>query len=153
MSLGVVSGSVGHDNLPARKAGVPGFSKAIIPGSLVHMFSNDLWVRRFVLDCADIFGLPSTSNACMSSKDKFMFAFGIMNITTAMRRMDSTWRGMHKKINTKDAAWEFCRRFYEKYDELVVPSPQDNNSVNRGIPMNIAKKLQTLKSLPSGSVK
>ena len=149
MSVGVISGSVGHDKVTKASSSTPGFSKKIIPGSLVHMFTNDLWVRRFVLDCADIFGLPSTQDACVSSKDKFMFAFGLMSITQAMRRMDSTWRGMHKKVNTKDAAWEFCRRFYEKYGELVITSPQNNNA---GVSLNIAKKIQKLRSLPSGSV-
>jgi len=151
MSLGIVSGSIGHDKLPALNASRPGLSKTIIPGSLTHMFSNDLWVRKFVLDCADIYGLPTTSQGCMSSKDKFLFAFGLMSITTAMRRMDEAWRGMHKKVDPKDAAWEFCRRFYDKYNEQVVSSPQQD--VNAGLPLSVTKKLRSLKSLPTGSVK
>ena len=145
--LGITSGS----NLTLPGDSLSGaLKKKPPPNSITDLFMTDLWVRRFVLDCADIFGVPSTSKACLSSKDKFLFAYGLMNITTAMRRMDSTWRGMHKKVDPKDAAWEFCRRFYEKYGDQVIPNSSEDT--NAGIPIAVKKASRRFRSLPSGSI-
>ena len=145
--LGVTSGS----NLNSYSDALTSpLKKKPPPNSITDLFSTDLWVRKFVLDCADIFGIPSTAKGCMSSKDKFLFAFGLMHITTAMRRMDSTWRGMHKKVETKDAAWEFCRRFHEKYGDQVVPNSSEDT--NAGIPVVVKKSTKRFRSLPSGSI-
>lgn len=150
MTLGITSGSIGYDR--QIEAPLPGLNKKIIPGSLTHMFTNDLWVRKFVLDCAELFGLPTTSKGCASKKDRFLFAYGLMSITGAMRRMDSTWRAMYKKkVDPKDAAWEFCRRFFEKYGEMVVVNPQAPPPKVASLPAMGSNPFRGLQSLPSGS--
>ena len=125
--------------------------KQIIPGSLTDLFMSDLWVRRFVLDCADLFGVPSTSQGCVSKKDRILFTYGLMSITGAMRRMEYVWKPMHNKIDPADAAWEFCRRFHEKYGEMVVTNPTPGEPlISKSTPLTLTR-LKSLRSLPSGS--
>ena len=151
ISSGITSGSISYDK-PVGDKLLGSLKKQIIPGSLTHMFSNDVWVRKFVLDITEIFGLPSTSQTCTSKKDRYLFAFGLMSVTAAMRRMDSTWRAMYKKkVDPKDAAWEFCRRFFERYGAMVIESPLPHEQSVPGMQLLNVTSLKKLQSLPSGS--
>jgi hypothetical protein len=144
MEVKVVSGS----NVQTGKDVVENLvKKTIIPNSITDLYTNDVWVRTFIHECSDIFGVPTTSQTCYSKRDRFMYTYGLMCITSAMRRMDSTWRGMHKKVDAEQAAWEFCRRFHEKYNDLVVPDPSTGPGVAASL--RIGSKLS--RSLPSGS--
>ncbi len=126
-------------------------SKTIMPGTLTYAFVNDVWVRAFVHECADIFGVPILSNLCVSATDRYMYTMGLMSITGAMRRMNDVWKGMHSKVEPKDAAWEFCRRFYEKYGSHVVDTSMEDDL--KMLPMLAKKKLRRMRVLPTGSLK
>lgn len=151
MTKVINSGSIGYDRKAPNRMTPASTQKNIIPGSLTHLFTTDVWVRSFVLDCADIFGVPSTSETCVSKKDRLLFAYGLMSITSAMRRLDYVWKPMHNKVDPKDAAWEFCRRFHDKFGEMVVTSPTPGEPSHRGLPPLTVTRLKPSQSLPSGS--
>lgn len=146
MSTQSISGSI--DLQPSDRV-VRTKHKKIIRGSIAHAFLNDVWVRAFVHECIELFGFPATSSTCMSSKDKFFYTFSLMGVTSAMRRMPETWRGMHEKVEPDAAAWEFCRRFYEKYGHHVI-NREDEVGV-KALPGLLKKSLKSFQVLPSGS--
>ena len=48
---------------------------------------------------------------------------------------------MHEKIDPKDAAWEFCRRFHEITGKMLVPdSSEEIEMATKLIPKLINKK-------------
>ena len=105
------------------------------------MMTQNLWVRQFIHECCILYGMPCVSELCLTKEDRFKYAFALMNISTGMRRFGSIWKPMHEKIEPKDAAWEFCRRFYEKTGKMLVPdSTEDIESAARLIPKLIKKK-------------
>ena len=105
------------------------------------LMEQDVWVRTFMHECCRIFGAPCVSAECLSKTDRFLYTFALMGISTSMRRLSSVWKGMYKKVEPKDAAWEFCRRYYEKYKSMVVPDSSDEvATVAKLIPKLIKKK-------------
>ena len=101
------------------------------PKTVQQLLENDIWVRKFVNALCDLYGLPCSSRGLQSATERFMYAFALISITTSMRRMDTTWRGMHSKVEPGDAAWEFARRFHEKYGTMVIPDPTEFNKTSK----------------------
>ena len=105
------------------------------------MMAQNLWVRQFIHECCLLFGMPCVSGECMSKTDRFKYAFGLMNVSTGMRRFSHIWIPMHEKIDPKDAAWEFCRRFHEITGKMLVPdSSEEIEMATKLIPKLINKK-------------
>jgi hypothetical protein len=105
------------------------------------MMAEDVWVRRFMHECCLIFGMPCVAEECLTKTDRFKYAFSLMSVSTSMRRMAPTWKGMYKKMKPKEAAWEFNRRYFEKYGIMVIPSTSDDmDAASKVLPHLISKK-------------
>ena len=104
--------------------------KNILRGHLGDLYTNDRWVRAFMDECFLLWGLPCSSLACMSQKDRTLFAWGMLHLTHAMKRNTDIWYGMREKIEPPLAAWEFSRRFYEKTkgDNLIPIMPESEGA-------------------------
>jgi len=96
---------------------------AILKGHLGDLYENDSWMRGFMDECLLLWGLPCSSLACMSQKDRTFFAWGMLHLTHALRKNSAIWKGMKDKIEPDAAAWEFARRFSELSDgEPLIPT-------------------------------
>jgi len=105
------------------------------------IMTQDVWVRTFMHECCVIYGVPCVADECMSKTDRFQYAFGLMSISTSMRRMPDVWKGLYGKVEPKEAAWEFCRRFYEKFNKMIIPTTSEELEVaSKLIPTIIKKK-------------
>ncbi len=90
-------------------------------GRLGDLYESDAWVRAFMDECFIMWGLPCSTMACMSQKDRTLFAWGMLHITQTMSNDRSTWMGMKDKIQPAKAAWEYSRRMWEKTGMVLIP--------------------------------
>lgn len=105
------------------------------------LMEQDVWVRAFIHECCLVFGAPCVSSVCLSKADRFLYTFALISVSTSMRRLSSVWKGLYKKVEPKDAAWEFCRRYYEKFNTMVIPDASDGPTIaSKVIPKLIKKK-------------
>ena len=105
------------------------------------IMTQNLWVRQFMHECCALFGMPCVKEQCMTKEDRFKYAFSLMSVSTGMRRFGGIWKPMHERIDPKDAAWEFCRRFYEKTGNMLIPnSSEEIAEAARLIPKLMTKK-------------
>ena len=109
------------------------------PISVIMM--QDVWVRAFIHECCILYGMPCVANICISKTDRFQYAFGLMSVSTSMRRLPDVWKGMYAKVEPKEAAWEFSRRFYEKFNKMIIPtSSEELEMASKIIPTLMKKK-------------
>ena len=104
------------------------------------IMNEDVWVRTFIHECCVLYGMPCVSQECMSKQDRFQYAFALMSVSTSMRRMSDVWKSLYKKVNPKDAAWEFSRRFYEKHGKMIIPSSSEEMDMAAKLLPTLMKK-------------
>ena len=109
------------------------------PKTIRMLLEDDIWVRKFVDAMCDLYGMPCSSRGLQSQTERFMYAFALISVTTSMRRMENTWRGLHGKVKPADAAWEFARRYHEKYKTMVIPQPSEYEKPEK-VPITSNKK-------------
>ena len=63
------------------------------------IMTQDVWVRTFMHECCDLYGMPCVAGVCMSKTDRFKYAFSLMSVSTSMRRMDDVWKSIFRKIS------------------------------------------------------
>jgi len=127
----------------------------ILRGSIGDLYSNDRWVRAFMDECLLLWGLPCSSLGCMSQKDRTMFAWGMLHMTHAMKSRRDVWKGMRAKVEPKEAAWEFTRRFYEETNgESLIPCMPDSDPGTLSLtgPMKTDGHDRPVTKVASGSV-
>jgi hypothetical protein len=119
--------------------------KRMMRGLLSDMYESDAWVRAFMDECFIMWGLPCSTMACMSQKDRTLFAWGMLHITQSMSKDRDIWMGMKEKVLPSKAAWEYSRRFWTTTGmDLIPPMPgpeaQEPQTIALAGPMKVDGK-------------
>ena len=85
--------------------------------------SDDPWTREFIHHVCDVFGMPATSLECNTARDRMMFAWSMLHVTSKLR-MHNTFFTDVKESDTEPAmaAEAFARHVYDVTGEMVIPS-------------------------------
>ena len=98
--------------------------KIMLRGIIGELYSNDSWFRAFMDECFILWGFPCSGLACMSQKDRTMFAWGMLHLVQSLNKDRQTWEPMRDKIEPDKAAWEYSRRLWESTGiDLIPPLP------------------------------
>ena len=98
--------------------------KIMLRGIIGELYSNDSWFRAFMDECFLLWGFPCSGLACMSQKDRTMFAWGMLHLVQSLNKDRKTWEPMRDKLEPDKAAWEYSRRLWESTGlDLIPPMP------------------------------
>jgi hypothetical protein len=87
--------------------------------TITELFAEDPWIRSFMQEIYDMFGMPVSSSECYSKTDKIMFVWSMMCLVQAMQK-DNSWNEMRKEIEPDKAAELFVREHFEKNGRLLL---------------------------------
>lgn len=92
-----------------------------------EVFDSDPWFRKFYMAIATFYGIPFSTNDALSKQGKILSAFGSINITLALEEGLKVWHPWWKEKRevTPELAEEFCRAYFEKTGQHIVPCYQD----------------------------
>ena len=96
--------------------------KIMLRGIIGELYGTDSWFRAFMDECFILWGYPCSGMACMSQKDRTMFAWGMLHLVQSLTKDRATWEPMRDKIEPDAAAWEYSRRLYETTGLELIPT-------------------------------
>lgn len=87
------------------------------------VFDNDPWFRSFYMEIAALYGLPVSQKHAYTKQEKILSAFASINISIVLEQSIKVWHPWWKEKReiTPELAEEFCRGYYERTGEQVVP--------------------------------
>lgn len=90
---------------------------------LSEVFDNDPWFRCFYMEIAAFYGLPVSQASAESKQEKILSAFASINICIVLEQSVKIWHPWWKEKReiTPELAEEFCRGYYERTGEQIVP--------------------------------
>ena len=103
--------------------------KKILSESISSLFAKDPWIRSFMQEVYDLFGIPKSTEYCMCKTDKLLFVWAMMNLVKAMNS-DNSWIQMRENVNPEDAAYDFIKGHFEKTGELLLENVITEELVN-----------------------
>ena len=96
--------------------------KEIIGESLADLFQRDDWVKGFMSEVYDLFGLPTSTEKCLSKSDKILFVWGMMNLVQAMKTHEA-WKTLKENsVEVEEAAYQYVKSYYEKTGKILIDS-------------------------------
>ncbi len=94
-------------------------AKAKDDKEISSLFQDDIWVRRFMQEIYDMFGVPASTSECLNQTDKILFVWGMMNLMSAMKK-NSTWKDLKDVVDPKDAAYIFTEEYYNDTGKMLM---------------------------------
>ena len=88
---------------------------------LSDLYQNDPWVRSFMYEVYDMFGLPASTDTCMCTSDRILYVWGMMSLVHEMKRNES-WKDYKLTMNPEEAALRYIREHYEETGKLLMES-------------------------------
>jgi len=88
-----------------------------------EVFDNDPWFRSLYMEIAAFYGLPVSQSSAETKQEKILSAFASINISIVLEQSIKIWHPWWKEKRkvTPELAEEFCRGYYERTGEQVVP--------------------------------
>ena len=97
--------------------------KLLMGNTISELYSNDPWVRDFMEEVYDMFGVPRGTDDCLSKEDKILFVWGMMSLVHAMKK-DEYWLELKEQLDPEDAAHEYVQNHYEETGILILEKPE-----------------------------
>ena len=88
---------------------------------LTDLYENDPWVRGFMEEVYDIFGLPKCTDRCIGTTDRILYVWGMMSLVHEMKRNEA-WKSYKETMAPEEAALAFIRLHYEETGRLLMES-------------------------------
>jgi len=85
-------------------------------------YENNKWFREFFFEIIEMYGYPISITGCISQKEKIMFSWAILNVTSALRKERGLWCTLFDVDDPIMTADFFCRTFYERRKMHVIPA-------------------------------
>tara|TARA_A100001015_G_C14413488_1_gene490151 strand:- start:43 stop:471 length:429 start_codon:yes stop_codon:yes gene_type:complete len=82
--------------------------------------------RLFIMDVLDHYGYPQSTTNCLNSKDKILYVYGVMNIVNSVKKAKDIFLNC-SEIPSSSRAEFFCRNFYDRFFEHVIPEDKDSS--------------------------
>jgi len=89
--------------------------------SVRDAYENSSWFRRFFFEIIEMYGYPISIIECINQKDKIMLSWAMLHVTSALKIEKSLWCNLFNVNDPVMTADFFCRAFYEKRKEHVIP--------------------------------
>ena len=93
--------------------------RSILGKTISELYSEDPWVRGFMQEVYDLFGIPKSTETCLCRKDKIMFIWAMMNLVRAMNQ-NPMWMELRDKEEPQDAAYSFVKDHFEKTGAMLL---------------------------------
>lgn len=93
--------------------------KLLMGNTISELYSNDPWVRDFMEEVYDMFGVPRGTDDCLSREDKILFVWGMMSLVQAMKK-DEYWLELKEHLDPEDAARKYVQNHYEETGILIL---------------------------------
>ena len=94
-------------------------SKNIFDKTISYLYENDDWVRDFMQEVYDMFGLPVSTEDCLNRQDKILFVWGMMSLIKAMKS-DFNWLELKHTHTPEEAAYEYAKKHYDSLGEHIL---------------------------------
>ena len=94
---------------------------------LSELYQNDPWVRGFMQEVYDMFGLPMSTDDCMSTSDRILHVWGMMTLVHEMKR-NASWKSYKETMDPLEAALQYARDYHEETGRLLIESQTDISS-------------------------
>jgi len=85
-------------------------------------YENSPWFREFIYEIINMYGFPVSSLDCETQQDKIMFSWAMLHVTSALEKERGLWYTLFDVDDPVMTADFFCRTFYEKRKDHVIPS-------------------------------
>jgi len=90
--------------------------------SVREAYENSPWFRDFFFEIFEMYGCPVSILGCITQKDKIMLSWAILHATAALKREPGLWVGLFEVDDPIITADFFCRTFFEKRKQHVIPA-------------------------------
>lgn len=84
-----------------------------------ELYQNDPWVRGFMYEIYDMFGLPASTDDCLNTSDRILYVWGMMSLVHEMKRNEA-WKDYMSEMSESDAALKYARDYYEETGKLLI---------------------------------
>ena len=98
--------------------------KQILNKTLGELCESDPWVKNFMKETYNIFGMPRSIDDCLNQSDKILYVWSMMMLVREMKT-DETWKGLREDNNPEDAAYTFSKNYFDKTGKFLLASPSD----------------------------
>lgn len=92
--------------------------------TIADLFVEDPWVRSFMQEVYDMFGMPISSESCMNKSDKILFVWSMMTLVQEMKRNEA-WISMKEEMTAEEAAYSFVESHFNKTGSLLLENITD----------------------------
>lgn len=88
--------------------------------NLPEEYESDPWTAVFICELYDLYGIAVSGPACMTKADKIQYLWATIGISNALSKEEPMWRAMRNRVQPKEAAEEFARRYYNLRNKMVI---------------------------------
>lgn len=83
---------------------------------------DDPWVRGFMYEVYEMFGLPVSNDDCLGKTDRIFHVWGMMCLVEEMKRSE-LWKAYKLCMEPDEAAIKFVKAHYKKTGKLLIENP------------------------------
>ena len=98
--------------------------KQILSKSLSELSENDPWVKNFMQETYNIFGMPKCIDDCLNQSDKILHVWSMMMLVREMKT-DEIWKDLREDNDPEEAAYKFAENYFDKTGRFLLSSPTD----------------------------
>jgi|APSaa5957512535_1039671.scaffolds.fasta_scaffold249155_2 hypothetical protein len=91
---------------------------------LNELLYEDVWVRQFMYEVYDMFGLPVSNDDCLNKAERILHVWGVMCLVEEMKRNED-WKAYKLCLEPQDAALKFVESYYNKTGKLLIENPAE----------------------------
>ena len=96
--------------------------KQILNKTLGELCESDPWVKNFMEETYNIFGMPRGIDDCLNQSDKILYVWAMMMLVREMKT-DETWKDLKESNCPEEAAYKFSHLFFPQNLEQFQTQP------------------------------
>lgn len=103
--------------------------KTLMGENITELWAKDPWVREFMEEVYDMFGMPVCTDDCYSKTDKILHVWAMMTLVQEMK-ISNSWFEMKETMDAEDAAYLFVEDNFKKSGRLLLQNIIEDDPIN-----------------------